>query len=259
MAKHQFEPTTENTVSESQSFDAKQLKTGLSELTKELQGGIPAGSIIGVPYPADSAGELLGYKLASAKDRPTLYLSTVRSAKQTFQSIKQTQTGLDTSGTESLSVAALHPNNPLGTEGTANTDSNIRNNPDGTLSDGINHLHKMEQPTLILDSTTDCIGAESDEWWSVFQDLADCITETGGVAFLFFHTPSSPEGTDTERRLCRIVDGIFRYQPTESERGGDTLRITKLREIDEQATNLPIEFELDVSRNISVSREETFE
>lgn len=65
------------------------LATGIDILDRQLDGGIPEGSVIALAAPPSSSAELLLYQLTAA--RRTLYLTTVRSAAAVRDALKVTQ------------------------------------------------------------------------------------------------------------------------------------------------------------------------
>lgn len=67
---------------------ADRLRTGIPVLDRELDGGIPDGSVVAFEDPPASQGELLLYQLTDA--RPTLYLSTDRSAEAVADAFERT-------------------------------------------------------------------------------------------------------------------------------------------------------------------------
>ncbi len=58
-------------------FGPSRLPTGIDALDRELDGGIPSGSVVAYSAPPTSQSELLLYELTTARD--TLYLTTDRS------------------------------------------------------------------------------------------------------------------------------------------------------------------------------------
>ncbi|MFB6125215.1 MAG: RAD55 family ATPase [Halanaeroarchaeum sp.] len=67
---------------------ANRLSTGVEVLDRELNGGLPAGSVVAYQAPPTSQGEVLLYELT--RPRPTLYLTTDRTEDAVADAFRDT-------------------------------------------------------------------------------------------------------------------------------------------------------------------------
>lgn len=244
-----------------ESDEGAQLSTGLSELDKKLDGGIPAGQIVTVLYPADSAGEILGFKLATEATHPVIYLTTCRSPDRVFQDIANSRGGLETD-IENPQVAQLAPSEFALEDDRSETNSSSEGNECASvnLPTVLDQLERSEEsPVVVLDSLSDCLATETPQHVTqAVRRLAEQIKEAGGVAYLFLHDSNRRPLSDGARRICHLSDGVFKYQPASvlENTNTDQLAVTKLRNLARGANSLPLQIPLNVDRTISISREQ---
>lgn len=165
---------------------ANRLPTGISVLDRQLDGGIPSGSIVLLKAAPASQSELFIYELTST--RGTLYLSSVRSD----QAIR-----------DALDRCLAEVGDPTVREIGGDAVLDNANRLVSTLPEGAN---------LILDITDPLERAERSRYRRFLNELQTTMVNTGGVAFLHGMKGSSvPDGRDTTEHMA---DVIFDLQTT---------------------------------------------
>jgi KaiC/GvpD/RAD55 family RecA-like ATPase len=206
---------------------ADRLPTGITVLDRQLDGGIPAGSIILLRAEAASQSELFLYELTAA--RGTLYLTTVR----TEQAVQ-----------DALSRCGATVGNPT-----------VRDVSGDAPLDGANRLvHDLpESSNLIIDIVDELERQDRARYRTFFNNLQIHMMNTGGVAVLH-----ALKGTDVPNRSLseHMADVVFDLQTnvdgTEVEnklavpkfRGGAALDETIKLQLAEQV-------DIDTSRDIA--------
>lgn len=226
--------------------DQPYLTTGLQTVDEKLGGGIPAGSLIALVVPWDSAGELVAYRQATT-DIDTLYATTARPPSVVENDIIATTTSTDTAET-SLTVTSIDPQ-------MFTPDSNRVQEIEAFFDEG-------SQPQLLLDTASDCIRELSaNQWRTIVSRLARATRDSGGVTTLLIHgslETASPEVRSVLQETAHRADGLFQYEHADSVTSGDRLTIRKLRRMSETASDLPITEILSVGRGLTVDREQSF-
>lgn len=203
------------------------LETGIELLDRQLNGGVPSGSITAVLAPPASQSELLLYELASV--RPTLYLTTVRSADDIHDSMVQLQFEND-----DVVAASVDP--------TA---------PEETLLELVEELPSPS--TLIVDPTEVFEWLPATQYWTFLNELRDGLADANAVGF--FHCLDGqhvPPQRDTTEYVSDVVfrlsterrgESVENYLTVPKFRGGHALKdVIKL--------TLTTNVDVDVSRNI---------
>ncbi|AFK21390.1 hypothetical protein E6P09_16570 (plasmid) [Haloferax mediterranei ATCC 33500] len=203
------------------------LETGIELLDRELNGGIPAGSITAVLAPPASQSELLLYELASA--RPTLYLTTIRTADD----VRDVMATLGLGG-DNVDVVPM--------ENTA---------PDEYLLELVAELPSSS--TLIVDPTEPFEQLPPTQYWDFLNELRDGLDDANSIGFFHCldgqHVPPRRDVTEY------VADTVFKLS---TERRGDsvenTLMVPKFRGghalEDIIKLTLTTSVDVDVSRNI---------
>lgn len=204
------------------------LPTGITVLDRELDGGIPSGSIVLLEAAPASQSELFLHELTAA--RGTLYLSTVRSAQAVRDALERSRTAVG--------------------------DPTIRDVGGDAVLDDANRLVNTlpEGANLIVDVVDPLERATRSRYHRFLNELQTAMVNTGGVAFLHGLKGSTlPDGRDATRH---VVDVVFDLQTdvdgTEIEnhlavpkfRGGAALTETVKLELQE-------EVRIDTSRDIA--------
>ncbi|MEF8801070.1 MAG: transcriptional regulator [Halolamina sp.] len=156
------------------------LSTGISVLDREIQGGIPPGSIVLLVADPKSQSELFLYELTAA--RPTLYLTTVRSDQAVGNAIAKTQTR-----TGSPTVRDVGGDAPL----------DRANRLVGTLP---------EESTLIVDVVDTLEQYEKSRYRRFLNELQTAMVNTGSIAVLHgMKSDSEPENRDVTGHVSDVV------------------------------------------------------
>lgn len=160
---------------------ASRLQTGISVLDRQLDGGIPAGSIVLFTADPASQSELLLYELTAA--RGTLYLTTVRSPEAVEDAI-----GRFAGRTGNPTVRDIAGDAPL----------DHANRLIGDLPQGAN---------LILDITDPLEDRETSRYRSFLNRLQTHMINTGGLAVL--HAMKGDFTTQNRDFTKHMADVVF--------------------------------------------------
>lgn len=206
----------------------ERLPTGITVLDRQLDGGIPAGSIVLLSADPASQSELLLYELTAA--RGTLYLTSVRSDQAVRDALDRVS----------------------GTVGTPT----VRDVGGGAPLDGANRLvsNLPEKANLIVDVLDPLERAETARYREFLNQLQTHMMNTQGLAVLHaLDGTSVPENRDLSEHMADVifdlqteVDGaeVVNRMAIPKFRGGRALEETiKLQLADEVS--------IDTSRDIA--------
>ena len=160
---------------------AGRLPTGISVLDRELEGGIPAGSIVLLKADPASQSELFLYELTAA--RPTLYLTTVRSDQAVEDAITAAKTR-----TGSPTIRDVGGDAPL----------DRANRLVGTLP---------EEATLIVDVADSLERYDRSRYRRFLNELQTVMVNTGGIAIL--HGMKGVDVPDNRDLTAHVADVVF--------------------------------------------------
>ncbi len=159
---------------------AGRLQTGMEILDRQLDGGVPAGSVVALTASPSSQAELLLYQLTAA--RGSLYLTTERNQQAAKDAIKATEapvgdpTVRDVTGTEPLDKASKL----------------IRALP--------------EEANLIIDTADPLERSEPNRYRTFLNEVRNHMVNTGSIAVLHcldgYHVP---ENRDTTAHMADVV------------------------------------------------------
>lgn len=204
------------------------LETGIEILDRQLDGGLPAGSVVALTAAPSSQAELLLYQLTAA--RGSLYLTTERDQQAAKDAIKATQapvgdpTVRDVTGTEPLDRASKL----------------IRALP--------------EEANLIVDTADPLERAERNRYRTFLNEVRNHMVNTGSVAFLHcLDGHHVPKNRDTTEHMADVVfdletsirgTDLVNRLSVPKFRGGGALTDTIKLELTEQVA-------VDTSRDIA--------
>jgi KaiC/GvpD/RAD55 family RecA-like ATPase len=181
---------------------SERLDTGISALDRELQGGIPAGSIVALAAAPASQAELFLYELTAA--RRTLYLSVDRTSDAVATSIENAST---TTG-----------------------DPTVRDvTGDAPLDNASKLIAALpESSNLIVDPIDALEQSEPARYRNFLNELQNYIYNTEGLAVLHcLDGRSVPELRDTTEHMADIV---FKLETTiKGDRIENHLAVPKFR------------------------------
>lgn len=215
--------------SEAAGSDAgKTLSTGMDVLDRKFGGGIPAGTMIALAATPASQSELFLYQMAAVRE--TVYLSSERTVTDLEQTIRQTETPLDT--VEIHQVAASDP-----------------------LGDAWPVIEELsEQSTLIVDPIDQFESTAESEYRAFLNELRTKTAETESLSLL--HCLKGRQVSTQRDRTEYLADIVFDLI---TERRGDSiensLSVPKFRGgealAETVALDLTSDVTIDVSRNIA--------
>ncbi len=197
------------------------LATGIDILDRQLEGGIPSGSIVALVAPPSSNAELLLYQLTAP--RQSLYLSTVRSAAAVRDGLRAT-------------------NAPTG-------DPTVRELTGAEVLDQANRAigRLDEEMTLLIDPLDPIEQREYSRFVAFMNDLQTHLQNTGGFAVL--HCLDDGHDPDHRRYTLHAADVVFDLQV--ELRGSslvNRLTIPKNR----AGSPIPVEIKLELVDEVAV-------
>ncbi|MFW5911638.1 MAG: RAD55 family ATPase [Halolamina sp.] len=205
---------------------AKRLSTGIGVLDREIEGGIPAGSIVLLSAEPASQSELFLYELTAA--RPTLYLTTVRSDQAVLDAIDRSNTR-----TGSPTVRDLGGDAPL----------DRANRLIGTLP---------EEATLIIDVVDALERFDRARYRRFLNELQTVMVNTGGITIL--HGLNGVDVPEHRDLTAHVADVVFDLRTTITNADIENrLVVPKFR--GGKALAEPIKLRLAESVNIDTSRD----
>lgn len=207
---------------------AGRLQTGMEILDRQLNGGVPAGSVVALTASPSSQAELLLYQLTAA--RGSLYLTTERNQQAAKDAIKATEapvgdpTVRDVTGTEPLDKASKL----------------IRALP--------------EEANLIIDTADPLERSEPNRYRTFLNEVRNHMVNTGSIAVLHcLDGHHVPENRDTTEHMADVI-----FELETSIRGTDLvnrLSVPKFRGgsalTDTIKLELTDEVAVDTSRDIA--------
>jgi KaiC/GvpD/RAD55 family RecA-like ATPase len=159
---------------------AGRLSTGISVLDREIEGGIPPGSIVLLEADPKSQSELFLYELTAA--RATLYLTTVRSDQAVEDAISRARTR-----TGSPTVRDVGGDAPL----------DRANRLIGTLP---------EESTLIVDVVDTLEQYDKSRYRRFLNELQTAMVNTGSIVVLHgMKSDSEPQNRDVTAHVADVV------------------------------------------------------
>jgi KaiC/GvpD/RAD55 family RecA-like ATPase len=158
----------------------EKLSTGVEVLDRELDGGLPAGSVVAFQAPAASQGELLLYELT--RPRPTLYLSGDRTEDAVADAIAATK-----APTGEPEIRLVAGDDPLD-----RTRRAVR--------------EAYEEMTVIVDPITPLERADPGRYEKLLNEIRNHMRNTGGLAFLHaLDGPNAPPLRETTQHMADVV------------------------------------------------------
>ncbi|WP_435115175.1 RAD55 family ATPase [Halolamina sp. C58] len=205
---------------------ARRLSTGINVLDREIEGGLPAGSIVLLSAEPASQSELFLYELTA--ERQTLYLTTVRSDQAVVDAIDRT-----TTRTGDPTVRDVGGDAPL----------DRANRLIGTLP---------EEATLIVDVVDALERYDRGRYRRFLNELQTVMVNTGGVAIL--HGLNGVDVPNHRDLTAHVADVVFDLRTTVTNAEVENrLVIPKFR--GGKALSEPIKLRLAESVNIDTSRD----
>ncbi|MFD1634494.1 RAD55 family ATPase [Haloplanus ruber] len=160
---------------------AKRLPTGISVLDRQLDGGIPPGSILLLSADPASQSESLLYEIAAA--RGTLYVTTIRSEQAVRDAIERYRGGVDR-----LSVRDAGDYPPID-----NATRLVKDLP--------------ESANLLIDVVDPLEDAEPTRYRRFLNELQTHMVNTGSIAVLHaMHGDDTPNRSLTEHMADVVFD-----------------------------------------------------
>lgn len=210
------------------SASRRRLSLGIGPLDRQLDGGVPPGSVIAYTAPAASQSELLLYELTRTRD--TLYLSTDRSE-------------------DAVADALDRATCPTG-------DPEIRFVPgDAPLENARRMVRSVGEQTNVIIDTVDLLErTDRGRYKRFFNELSNHMQNTGGMTIVHcLEGDNEPPLRSTTQHMADVIfDLLQRHNGSEVEtrlgvpkfRGGRALAETIKLELEEQVR-------VDTSRDIA--------
>jgi KaiC/GvpD/RAD55 family RecA-like ATPase len=207
---------------------SQKLPTGIDVLDRQLNGGLPAGSVVAYRAPPDSQGELLLFELTQARD--TLYLTTDRTEQAVVDTLESTPA--------------------------ADPDTRVKYVAgDAPLENARAMFRDLgEQSNLVIDPVDVLEAADRTRYRNFLNSLQNHMHNTGSVAVL--HCLDSERAPDQRDTTLHMADAVFdlrmSYDGSDVEtqlavpkfRGGNALSETVKLELGER-------IQIDTSRDIA--------
>lgn len=199
----------------------RRLSTGIDILDRQLDGGIPPGSIVLLAADPASQSELFLYELSAVRE--TLYLTAERTADDVAAALAES--GASTDGVD---VRRLAPASPV--------------------ADARDALRDVgDESTVIVDPTGPLESVEADEYRALVNDLKRRTDETGSLAVL--HCLDGRTVPPQRDRTEYLADVVFDLRT--ALRGGsveNSLSVPKFR----GGRSLPEAIELDLTTDVTI-------
>lgn len=159
---------------------ASKLSTGVEVLDQELDGGLPAGSVVAFQSPAASQGELLLYELT--RPRSTLYLTSDRTEDAVADAIEAAN-----APTGDPEIQLVSGEDPI----------------DRTRR-AVRRAH--EEMTVIIDPVDALERAERGRYETLLNEIRNHMLNTSGIAFLHaLDGPTTPPLRETTQHMADVV------------------------------------------------------
>lgn len=227
--------------------------TGLDRIDTDLHdGGLPAGSIVGVEYPPASAGESFLWTVVARGFHPDaagpvasegttvvipdriVYLATAASPDRIRAALATHAP--DTSSEDPglpIQVERLDP-----TEESPDLPASVRN-------------CRADRPAIVVDAVSDFLTSSGDGGGhEVLAAIRALARKRNGIA-LFVFARGDRQWLPIERRELRRADGHVRFEPRAGS-GAAAVRFTHLRGAAGPVSGFPAVFDLDVGRRVAV-------
>lgn len=202
------------------------LPTGIGVLDRMLEGGLPEGSMIALTASPTSQSELILYELTA--QRPTLYITTRRSAEAIHDAFERTNTRVG-----QPNIQAVPGDAPLD-----HIKDMIRTLPEGS--------------NLIIDPIDPIEQVGSRRYTAFLNGLQTQMINTNSLAFLHcIEGRSIPEERDITEYVADVIFGL--ETTVTGDRVDNRLAVPKFR--GGRAMDEPIKLELRDSVSIDTSRD----
>lgn len=181
------------------------LETGITELDRDLQGGVPPGSLIVIRTDPASQGELLLKQLTH--QRPTLYLSTLRTEPDVREWLDDTAGRNDNTPPKRVEYMAM-------------------DTPIETVKDNIGM--ESRQKNIIIDPINPLEKEDYTKYVTMLQSIKTHLANTGSIAVL--HVLKDGDESENRSRTLALADMVWDVTHERNGEDLDTrLKITKCR------------------------------
>jgi hypothetical protein len=206
----------------------RQLSTGVEAIDGELDGGLPAGSLLAVEAPPTTGSEMLLYELSGVRE--TLYVTTTRS-KDAVKAAFDAYPGYSGEPV----VAAVD-----------------REVDFEELSRIASRAHASAN--IVLDTVDLLEGADQDRYCQFLRDLGNHVRSIDGLAVLHCHRLPDGGRPPGRKLTFAMADATFELERHTSEADVEhRLLATKLR--GGAALTSPVTLELDETVRVDTTRD----
>lgn len=208
--------------------DRIRVPTGIASLDRELDGGIPTGSIVVLTAKPASQAELLLQSISTREDRDTFYVTTQRSKEAIRDSYNRVPRELSMP-----TIRSVDSESPLDS-----ADDLVARIP--------------EETTVIFDTANTLEERDPMRYRRFLNRLQTHMINTGGIAILFsLKGENIPKNRDVSYSMCDIVFNL--YTEVDSGQITNELAVPKFR--GGRALEETISLELTESVRIDTSRD----
>jgi hypothetical protein len=204
------------------------LSTGVEAIDAELDGGVPAGSVVALRAAPVASSEMLLYELGGVRE--TLYVTTTRSKAAVEASFD------------------AYPGNtgtPVVTEADRDVDF-------GELAQVVGRAHASAN--IVIDTVDVLERADRDAYCEFLRHLAAHVRSIDGVAVLHCHRLPDETPPPGRRLTLGMADATFELERTAAEATIEhRLLVTKLR--GGTALTAPVTLELDDTVRVDTTRD----
>lgn len=227
--------------------------TGLRGIDADLHhGGIPAGSVVGVEYPPESAGEAFLWTVVARGFHPDASLPVARD-ETTF--VRPDRVTYVATGKRPAAIAAaLAEHGPAGSVDEVGLPVEFDRldlvrgetpRPASARDPGV------DRPAIVVDSASDLLEfAPADEATTFLSAVRAAVRKRRGIALLSF-ARSTRRWSPLERHVLQVCDGHVRFEPGEGEASA-AVRFARLRGAAGPVEGFPAVFDLDIRRRVTV-------
>lgn len=206
----------------------RQLSTGVGAIDAELDGGVPAGSVVALAAPPTTSSEMLLYELASARE--TLYVTTTRSA-------------------DAVEAAFEAYPNDTGTPVVTGVDRDVDFDELGRV---VGRAHASAN--IVIDTADVLERTDREAYCAFLRDLGAHVRSIDGLAVLHCHRLPEAAPPHGRRLTLGMADATFELERHAAETTIEhRLLVTKLR--GGRALTTPITLDLDEGVSVDTTRD----
>lgn len=227
--------------------------TGLGGIDADLHdGGLPAGSVVGVEYPPASAGEAFLWTVVARGFHPDTSRPIAREGTTVVTPDRVVYLTSATSPDRIREALETHVPGP-GAESLGRSIAFERLDPSERKLDVPASVRdcRAERPAIVVDAASDLLTCGGDGVGrGILAAVRALARERDGIA-LFVFARGERQWLPAERRELRRADGHVRFEPGAGT-GAAAVRFTHVRGAAGPVEGFPAVFDLDIERRVAV-------